>query len=291
MKCHCVKHCSVLETQRLEDGSHPQAAHSREHKGPTNTWQPEHFLVQAQMTAGRTGRKPPLSRNTAEPQRGGWVRQAGTGLSRQKGDTFEAQRCEETRGAVITAAPELLKQEGGRTNRRDRSPLSPWVTAVPRKLGTHTTHFTLTIMAQSDGAEQAMDVNIQGATQSEQEEIGSSGPTGSPNTGPLGSMKEAVSRSSPTALQSWRKAGWAGRRGIPFCQAWSNALLTFPPWRVLGVKCWLAPCFESFDHFPSPLRGQILYRCIWTQKRLQSTRPDDKETLDPAKEFMLVCYR
>lgn len=52
-------------------------------------------------------------------------------------------------------------------------------------------------MAQSDGAEQAMDVNIQeGATQSEREEIGSSGPTDSPNAGSLGSMKEAVSRSS-----------------------------------------------------------------------------------------------
>lgn len=71
-----------------------------------------------------------------------------------------------------------------------------------RRNSGHTRLITLTIMAQSDGAEQAMDVNIQGAAQSEREEIGSSGPTGSPNAGPLGSMKEAVSRSSPTALQS-----------------------------------------------------------------------------------------
>ena len=46
---------------------------------------------------------------------------------------------------------------------------------MTQKLGTYTTYFTLTIKAQSDGAEQVMDVNIQeGATHCQLEENRSS---------------------------------------------------------------------------------------------------------------------
>lgn len=79
---------------------------------------------------------------------------------------------------LSSRAPELLKQEAGRSDGRNRSPLNPRVTAMTQKLGTYTTYFTLTIKAQSDGAEQVMDVNIQeGATHCQLEENRSSSPT------------------------------------------------------------------------------------------------------------------
>ena len=79
---------------------------------------------------------------------------------------------------LSSRAPELLKQEAGRSDGRNRSPLNPRVTAGTQKLGTYTTYFTLTIKAQSDGAEQVMDVNIQeGATHCQLEENRSSSPT------------------------------------------------------------------------------------------------------------------
>ena len=291
MKCHCVKHCSALETQRLEDGSHPQAAHSREHKGPANTWQPEHFLVEAQMTARENrkkttplkeycwtakGRLSQTSRNRAvqAEKRHIWgteVRGNPACCRHRSPGAAETGRWEDKEKGQVTSQPlsHSCAAETRDTHDSLHWQLWPSQTAQSRRwMSTYKVQLNLSERKSAHQAPQAV------LTQ-----------------GPLGAWRRRWADLPQLPCNPEGRPAEQGEGGYPSarheathcllsllggCWVWSADLL-----HVLSLSITSLPHWEA--KYSTGVSGH--------KKRLQSTGPDDKETLDPAKEFMLACYR